>query len=598
VSLVALALVFAIGAPAAEAVSFDVASTAALKATQDERRGAPAILFGLRAPLRAGLAIKENGSKGRPAAGAGTRKMPVVLRVRGGSAYFFYLDLKSYQRYQHSGRVILVNRRIGRVRRSRMLSFQPVIGGKLAPFLRSRTSYELASYRGLPLTTSSRATRAVRNDTPVQDAFGFDSRARLRSVGSVASLAGALSAERSQRVGVQQPDEDRRCAGVCGLVRGHVGPAAVSLLGAVGQVAAELVSSDVVADAGCKDVLIAITGDGYRSASEPTVRTGLSLTATSARESHVTASSLRKIAAANPATTFKFMIDAPGSGAFIAALKSLSNVLVVATSSKPGQPAFRYLPRKRIGGRLVSNPVRMRADSSFFTTQLLAASGFAAIDGEVARAIAEVAAGRAPSVLAWMIARSFALSARFDFTADIGATPQLYTRFSVTAPTAAPGPGRGPGNTAPTANAQSVTTTEDTAKAITLSGTDFDAQPLTFAIASNPAHGSLSGSTPNVTYTPAANYDGPDSFSFTVSDGSLTSAGDRVAHGRRPRRPAAGERRQRDAGRGRGIERGRGAGKRHRCRRWAQVDRLGHAARGWGGRDHGWRDGADIRTEL
>jgi hypothetical protein len=147
VSLVALALAFAIGAPAAEAVSFDVASTAALKATQDERRGAPAILFGLRAPLRAGLAIKENGSKGRPAAGAGTRKMPVVLRVRGGSAYFFYLDLKSYQRYQHSGRVILVNRRIGRVRRSRMLSFQPVIGGKLAPFLRSRTSYELASYR-------------------------------------------------------------------------------------------------------------------------------------------------------------------------------------------------------------------------------------------------------------------------------------------------------------------------------------------------------------------------------------------------------------------------------------------------------------------
>src|SRR5581483_7170150 len=37
------------------------------------------------------------------------------------------------------------------------------------------------------------------------------------------------------------------------------------------------------------------------------------------------------------------------------------------------------------------------------------------------------------------------------------------------------------------------------------------------------AHGTLSGTAPNVTYTPNAGYTGPDSFTFTVSDGLLTS---------------------------------------------------------------------------
>ncbi len=39
-----------------------------------------------------------------------------------------------------------------------------------------------------------------------------------------------------------------------------------------------------------------------------------------------------------------------------------------------------------------------------------------------------------------------------------------------------------------------------------------------------PTHGTLSGTAPNLTYTPDANYNGPDSSSVTVSDGQLTSA--------------------------------------------------------------------------
>ena len=84
--------------------------------------------------------------------------------------------------------------------------------------------------------------------------------------------------------------------------------------------------------------------------------------------------------------------------------------------------------------------------------------------------------------------------------------------------------GGGVTNTAPVATAQSVSTAEDTAKAITLAATDADSNPLTYAIASNPAHGTLSGTAPNVTYTPASNYNGADSFTFKANDGIVDSS--------------------------------------------------------------------------
>ncbi len=79
-------------------------------------------------------------------------------------------------------------------------------------------------------------------------------------------------------------------------------------------------------------------------------------------------------------------------------------------------------------------------------------------------------------------------------------------------------------NRAPVAYDQYVQAQEDVAKAVTLTGFDPDTNALTYAVATNPAHGALSGAAPNLTYTPATNYTGPDSFTFRVTDGSLTSA--------------------------------------------------------------------------
>jgi hypothetical protein len=68
-------------------------------------------------------------------------------------------------------------------------------------------------------------------------------------------------------------------------------------------------------------------------------------------------------------------------------------------------------------------------------------------------------------------------------------------------------------NHEPVANSQSVNATEDTPASITLSASDQDSDPITFSIVSSPAHGTISGTGSGVTYTPASNYNGPDTFS-------------------------------------------------------------------------------------
>ena len=81
-----------------------------------------------------------------------------------------------------------------------------------------------------------------------------------------------------------------------------------------------------------------------------------------------------------------------------------------------------------------------------------------------------------------------------------------------------------PVNDIPVAAAQSLTFAEDTSQAVTLTGTDVENSPLTFVVTISPLHGTLTGTAPALTYTPAANYFGPDSFTFTANDGTATSA--------------------------------------------------------------------------
>jgi hypothetical protein len=81
---------------------------------------------------------------------------------------------------------------------------------------------------------------------------------------------------------------------------------------------------------------------------------------------------------------------------------------------------------------------------------------------------------------------------------------------------------------APVPGNQSIAVPVGGSKAITLTATDADSpqSSLVFAVATQPAHGSLSGTVSNMTYTPSATYTGLDAFTFTVTDDTnLTATG-------------------------------------------------------------------------
>ncbi|HKO45234.1 MAG TPA: Ig-like domain-containing protein [Pyrinomonadaceae bacterium] len=80
-----------------------------------------------------------------------------------------------------------------------------------------------------------------------------------------------------------------------------------------------------------------------------------------------------------------------------------------------------------------------------------------------------------------------------------------------------------PCNEPPYAFGQTVSTSEDSATTITLTSADDGDSPVTYSVQSGPSHGTLSGTAPNLTYTPAANFNGSDSFTFKADDGANPS---------------------------------------------------------------------------
>ncbi len=78
-------------------------------------------------------------------------------------------------------------------------------------------------------------------------------------------------------------------------------------------------------------------------------------------------------------------------------------------------------------------------------------------------------------------------------------------------------------NRTPTADSQALSTNEDTPLPVTLTAADADNDTLVYTLLDLPDNGTLSGTAPNLTYTPDPDYFGPDSFTFKVNDGLADS---------------------------------------------------------------------------
>lgn len=78
-------------------------------------------------------------------------------------------------------------------------------------------------------------------------------------------------------------------------------------------------------------------------------------------------------------------------------------------------------------------------------------------------------------------------------------------------------------NTPPVANEQNITLGSGTSVSVILSATDIDDDALSYKSMSQPRHGSLSGSAPNLIYTANSDFTGTDSFTFSVNDSHADS---------------------------------------------------------------------------
>ncbi len=160
------------------------------------------------------------------------------------------------------------------------------------------------------------------------------------------------------------------------------------------------------------------------------------------------------------------------------------------------------------------------APATGVTAALTLPAGLSLAAGDLEQAVPDLAVGASAEVTWSVTAANRATAADLEIGVSAAATgiTAVTTTRTVSVPAACAAE-----NTPPVATDQSLSTPVDTALPVTLAATDANGDPLTFAVVSQPANGTLTGTAPDLTYTPAAGFTGSDSFTFTANDGTADS---------------------------------------------------------------------------
>jgi hypothetical protein len=518
VALLAALMSFTAPASAHASISRTAAAKSALKALKVSGDTHAVRVFGTPKTVAARTRITQSAPAGRSTTdrrtGVQSGKPAAVMSVGGEPVWLFYADRGPHQGFQHPGRIALVGVRTGKVTLSRTLAWVPLVGGRLPVFFSSADGYEGNRY-----VVFDRPWPGAAPATPATPVSGPATEAERRAAAALAAQHACVlrfSDSLGNFFDFGRVDQTRAQLGrffkrLSDLDAGFVTERYLPKLGRTPAAEAQR----LIDQAGCRDLTLYAAG-AAASTGPGAVVIGLRAGHGSVQWQTLTTAALRALLRANPNVSFKLVFDAPYTGRLAEVLRHEKNVSVLLASGGANQPTFAYLPALTGPQGTVLNPGNP-AHLLEFTNDLIGGlDRFAGTPAEVDHAIAQTST----TFMAWMLARAVNLAGA-PFGGHL--TDPVEILPDTSAPSGTTLPGSAKPNTRPVGVAAAQVTDEDTPVSFTLGGTDADGDPLTFALASAPAHGTLDGSGPRVTYTPAKDYDGADSLSYRVSDGKDSS---------------------------------------------------------------------------
>ncbi len=495
-------------AAASAAVSQADAGRRALASFGVAKSNAPVVVFKVARPVGSGQQLAQAGSAAPPAItgrlGIATSPTPSVLQVaKGHRAWVFYADWAPYKTYAHRGQLLTVDVDTGAVRRSRILSSPPVIGGALPAFMRSGAAYRAPEHRIFERTYRASDVDAFHLASE-GSAHRLD-RTSLASDAGAKAAADQLAADHACILRVSDTygdfydftgaDATRAALGDLFFALRQLNPGIVDQrYSRTSKLTPAAALRALIERNGCKDVLVYLAGRGYSSGPGTTVASARASTRTSSPSSSCRlptwrASSTRPRGrvlrgGSMPRTRGRSSTRSRGSPTF----------LFAGSAAGADGSSFGALPYvTSSAGTRITNGENPDGLLTFTNRKLQGIRAYLASADRVNAVIAARRAGTEPSLLAVLLGRP--LSANL-------AEP-VVTPAATPAPTATPAPNR-----TPVATADAVVTAEDTPLTFTAKAGDPDGDPLTLTISTAPTHGTATVSvcrsrTPRRRTTPA-----------------------------------------------------------------------------------------------
>jgi hypothetical protein len=414
--LVAVAALCAAG-PAA-ALTKQQADAVAMRVLEPLAKPGATVLFGLPHAVGATHSVAVASGKRQ-----GFQSGP-KLRPAGRAVWVYWLDLAYGARFEHPGRILLVDDKSGAASRSRATLWYPLVDGRRPAYLRSPRAYAQKQWRVWSNVGGRRRMASIAPAVPRAPSVLLNEVPAGSLSGDCLLMYGAYNDPffSDDFVGMEQFADSvglrsyyattTRAAPLADVPGRRDVPTGESLTRNVDYLARL---------GGCKDILLYLDGHGTKTGP---------VSVAAGDSGWVFVETLQIILRAHPEITFKVKIDSCFAARFLTpVLKSMPNLLVLEASSSADESSYSTLGTeslRKADGTPVTRDVANPNRGEFTHRNLVGLTSFAESKTEV-----QAARAAGGSLLARMLARAFTLGAGSDGAQLAGLThPVLYTNLT------------------------------------------------------------------------------------------------------------------------------------------------------------------------